>query len=93
MLRVLADENFNRDILRGILRRRPQFDVLRAQDVGLSQAPDPDVLAWAAQEGRITLSHDVTTMTQFAAERLQRNEPMPGPVPCSPTGPGACGDH
>jgi hypothetical protein len=78
MLRLLADENFNRDLVRGLLRRRPHLDIVRAQDVDLSQTLDPEVLAWAAREQRVTLTHDVTTMTHFAAELLRRNEPMAG---------------
>jgi len=50
MLRLLADENFDNDIVRGALRHRPAFNVLRAQDVGLSETDDPDVLAWTARE-------------------------------------------
>lgn len=52
VLRFLADENFNNDILRGVLRRTPDVDILRVQDVGLSGRPDPEILAWAAQEQR-----------------------------------------
>jgi hypothetical protein len=36
MLRLAADENFNNDIVRGILRRNPAVDIVRIQDVGLS---------------------------------------------------------
>jgi len=28
MLRLAADENFNHDILRGLLRRRPDIDIV-----------------------------------------------------------------
>ena len=45
MLRLLADENFNGDIVRGLLRRRPELDLVRIQDVGLTGADDPSVLA------------------------------------------------
>ena len=45
MLRFAADENFNGDIVRGLLRRNPQLDVVRVQDAGLSGADDPSVLA------------------------------------------------
>ncbi len=38
MIRLLADENFDQDLARGILRRRPGFDVVRAKDVGLMEA-------------------------------------------------------
>lgn len=78
MLRLLADENIDRDLLRGLLRRRPDLDVVRAQDVELSGVSDPEVLVWAAREQRITLTHDITTMTDYAAQRLERGEPMPG---------------
>lgn len=50
MLRLLADENFNGSIIRGLLRRKPKLDVVRVQDVGLSGADDCTVLAWAAHE-------------------------------------------
>jgi predicted nuclease of predicted toxin-antitoxin system len=59
MARFLADENFNNQIVRGILRQSPNIDIMRIQDVDLSGADDPTVLAWAAQEGRIVLTHDV----------------------------------
>jgi hypothetical protein len=57
---------------------RPTLDLVRVQDVGLSGEDDPTVLAWAAAEGRVVLTHDVTTMTRYAYERVDRTEPMPG---------------
>jgi predicted nuclease of predicted toxin-antitoxin system len=62
MLRLAADENFNGDIVRGLLRRRPDFDIVRVQDVGLSGADDPVVLEWAAGGGRIVVTHDISTL-------------------------------
>jgi hypothetical protein len=32
MLRLVADENFNGDIVRGLLLRQPDLDIVRAQD-------------------------------------------------------------
>ena len=61
MLLLAADENFNNDIVRGLLRRKPDLDIVRLQDVDLSGADDPTVLEWAAQENRVLLTHDVTT--------------------------------
>lgn len=78
MLRLLADENFNGDVVRGLLLRRPNLDLLRVQDVGLSGAEDPGILAWAAENDRIVLSHDFATMADFAYERVAAGEPMPG---------------
>jgi hypothetical protein len=78
MLQLAADENFNYDIVRGLLRRRPDLDIVRVQDIGLSGANDPSVLEWAAQENRILLTHDVTTMTKYAYERARAGKRMPG---------------
>jgi hypothetical protein len=77
-LRFLADEDFDHDILRGVLRQLPHLDIVRAQDVGLSGAIDPIVLEWAAQAGRILLTHDVSTMTGHAYARVTGDMPMPG---------------
>ena len=43
-LRFVIDEDFDNDILRGLLRRLPAIAIVRAQDVGLSGAKDPVVL-------------------------------------------------
>ena len=77
-MRLATDENFDNRTLRGLLRRRPELDIVRVQDVGLSGRSDADVLAWAAQEGRILLTHDVTTMRRYVDERAQAGSPMPG---------------
>lgn len=78
MLRFAADENLNSDIIRGVHRHSPEVDIVRVQDAGLSGAEDPSVLAWAAQEDRILLTHDVTMMTYYAYERLKAGQRMPG---------------
>ncbi|BAZ51876.1 hypothetical protein NIES4103_45350 [Nostoc sp. NIES-4103] len=78
MLRFVADENFNNNIIRGLLRRQPELDIVRIQDVGLSGTDDPQVLEWAAQEGRVLLTHDVATITHYATERIEAGLPMPG---------------
>ncbi len=74
----IADENFNGDILRGLLRRAPNLSVVRVQDVGLSGADDPTVLAWAAEQNRILLTHDITTITRYAYERVVAGLRIPG---------------
>ena len=78
MLRLIADENLNNDIVRGLLRRCPDLNIVRVQDVGLSAADDPAVLEWAAQEARVLLTHDVSTITRYAYERVRAGQPMPG---------------
>ena len=78
MIRFLADENFNRHIVRGLRRRKPDLDLALAQEVGLTGVDDPTVLDWAARDDRVVLTHDVSTMSQSAYERAGRGQPMPG---------------
>jgi len=79
MLKLAADENFNGDILRGLFRRNPYLDIVRVQDVvEVATKDDPSVLAWAAREGRVLLTHDVRTITKYAYERTNAGLPMPG---------------
>ena len=78
MIRLLADEDFDNDILRGVLRRLPMLDFVRVQDVGLSGLDDPQILNWAAREGRVLVTHDVSTMRTHAYARLSAGLPMPG---------------
>lgn len=78
MLRLLADEHFNADIVRGILRRNSAIDFIRVQEVGLGHTGDPEILAWAAQERRVLFTHDITTMTVYAASRIASGSGMPG---------------
>src|SRR5688572_2876134 len=78
MLHLLADENFNNDIVRGLLLRDSALHVVRVQDVGLMRAGDPAVLAWAAANDRILLTHDRATMPDHAYQRVAAGEPMPG---------------
>lgn len=78
MLRLAADENFNNNIVRGLQRRNADLDLVRVQDVGLSGASDPAILEWAAQENRVLLTHDVSTMTRYAYDRVRLGQGMPG---------------
>ena len=41
MLFLVADENFNNAIVRGLSRIKPELDIVRVQDVGLSSREDP----------------------------------------------------
>jgi predicted nuclease of predicted toxin-antitoxin system len=56
MLRLLIDQDLDQVILRGLLLRVPNLDVITAHQVGLSDASDPDLLAWAAEQTRIVVT-------------------------------------
>ena len=51
--RFVADEDFDNRILRCLLRRLPDLDIVRIQDVGLAGAHDQAILAWADEEQRV----------------------------------------
>ena len=51
---------------------------MAAQDVGLKGAADPDVLAWAAGQNRVLITHDLKTVPRHAYERVTAGESMPG---------------
>ena len=78
MLHLLADENFNGDIVRGSVLHEPSLDIVRAHDVGLGGVEDRDVLQWSSENNRIILTHDRATMPAFAQDRLQAGQSMPG---------------
>ncbi|CUS04382.2 conserved protein of unknown function [Candidatus Promineifilum breve] len=80
MIAFLADEDFNNRIVRGLLRRQPDIDIVRVQDIELAGAPDAAILEWAAQNGRVLLTHDVSTLTHFAQERMRAGERMAGVI-------------
>jgi predicted nuclease of predicted toxin-antitoxin system len=79
-IRFLADHNFNDHILTGLLALDPTLDIVRTRDVGLSRAPDEDLLEWAAVAGHVVLTHDEHTMVGFAYGRVTAGLPMPGVV-------------
>jgi len=80
MLPLVADENLDNAILRGLRHKNPQVDIVRVQDVGLTGADDPTILEWAARAGRVLVTHDVSTITRYAFERVHDGKPMAGVV-------------
>jgi hypothetical protein len=79
-MKFLADENFNNRIIRGLLRRMQSVDILRVQDLAIAAGDDPTVLAWAAAEGRILLTHDKRTIPYYALARLYKGELLAGVI-------------
>lgn len=44
MLRLAADADFNGRVVKALLRKVPDLDLVRAQDAGFGSAADPAVL-------------------------------------------------
>jgi hypothetical protein len=67
-VRFQADADLNAEIVAGVLRREPSIDFQTADEASLGQVPDPEVLALAAQESRILVTHDRRTMPRHFAD-------------------------
>jgi predicted nuclease of predicted toxin-antitoxin system len=74
--RFQADADFNHKIVTGLRRREPAIDVLSAKDGEVIGKSDPEVLASAADSGRVLLTHDRNTMPRhFTALLRVRSSP------------------
>ena len=71
LLRLISDENFHGDIVRGLRRRLPELDLVRIQAIGLAGIDDPTLLDWANKSDRILLTHDRATMPLHAMQRFR----------------------
>jgi hypothetical protein len=78
MLRLLIDQDLDQVILRGLLLRVPNLDVLTAHQANLGDASDSELLAWASEQKRIVVTHDRRTMPYHAADRMARGERFAG---------------
>jgi len=84
ILRLLADENLNANIVRGLRRRLEALDLISVQSLGLTGADDRTVLALAAEQQRVLVTQDIQTVTRFAFERVDAGLPMPGVIEIVP---------
>ena len=67
-LRFQTDADLNQLILHAVIRREPTLDFQTAAAAGFTGLRDPEVLALAAREGRVLVTHDQKTMPRpFAA--------------------------
>jgi predicted nuclease of predicted toxin-antitoxin system len=77
-MKFLMDENVEPAITEGLRTKRPDLDIVTVQEVGLRTQDDEAVLAWAAEAGRIVVSHDRATLGVEAAKRIVAQQGMPG---------------
>ncbi len=80
MIKILADQNFNGRILRGLKARILGLDCLATHEIGIQKYTDNDLLTFAAQENRIILTHDAKTFPKFAYEKIAKGEKMCGVI-------------
>jgi len=77
-LALLFDEDVPTGIVRALRRRVAEVNIVRVQDVGLRGALDANVLTWAAEVGRVTVTCDRATMIDEAVRRVRDGRRMPG---------------
>lgn len=71
--RFLADANLNQNIVRGVTSQVPEIDFKMAHEARLHGLPDARVLALAARDGRILVTHDQRTMPTHFGEFIKTN--------------------
>ncbi len=78
-VRFQADADLRVPIIKGMKRREPSVDFITANEAGLAGLDDNAVLAHAAANGRVLVSHDVSTMPEEFS-RFTRNHTSPGVI-------------
>jgi hypothetical protein len=73
-IRYQADADLNQNIVTGVLRREPTIDFQTAPAAKLERVKDIEVLAIAAQQKRILISHDRKTMPSEFAQFINNNQ-------------------
>lgn len=68
--RFLSDEDIRGPIITAIRREEPALDLMTAYQAGLAGAGDAAILDYAWKEERLVISHDVSTMSVAARQRL-----------------------
>ena len=76
-MRLQADNDLDHRIVTATRRLDPTIDFQTAPLAGLHRIPDDQVLALAAQQGRILVSHDRRTMPRHF-ERFIASQTSPG---------------
>ena len=76
-VRYQADNDLRKAIVRGAVRREPRVSFRSAQAAQLDGVPDPEVLALAAGDGRILVSHDFETLPRHF-RRFTQSRHSPG---------------
>src|ERR1035438_390061 len=75
--RFLAEADLNQKIVLGLLRRESSIDIHTASQGDVIGRPDSEVLAIAARENRILISHERGTMPGHFA-RFTATQSSPG---------------
>jgi hypothetical protein len=71
-VRFQADADLNEILVKAVVRREPAIDFQTGHAAKLAGLADKDVLALAAQSGRLLVTHDRRTMPAHFADCIQK---------------------
>jgi hypothetical protein len=75
-----TDEDFDGDILRGVLAQHAESNITRIQDMGMRGFKDDILLEEAAKQSAVYITHDRNTLIDIAYDRVRAGLPMPGVI-------------
>jgi uncharacterized protein DUF5615 len=78
-IRFQADADLHVPIIKGLRRREPAIDFTTAKEAGLAGIEDWAVLVLSASNGRVLVTHDVSTMPE-AFSRFIQEQTSPGVI-------------
>ena len=78
MVRFLADADLNYAIVKGCRRHEAGIGFSLCERGKATRSSDPEVLALAAEQNRILVTHDLQTMPRHFGEFLMRGQSSPG---------------
>ena len=80
MVGFLADENVEPYLVEALRARIPSIDIVSVHDVDLTATDDRVILEWAADNERLVVTRDISSMRAYANARVEAGMRMPGLV-------------
>ena len=76
----LADENIESYLVEALVQRVPSIDIVSVHEEELVATDDRVILQWAADNERMVITRDISTMRAIADFRVRNGMGMPGLV-------------
>ena len=74
----LADENIESYLVEALVQRVPSIDIVSVHEEELVATDDRVILQWAADNERMVITRDISTMRAIADFRVRNGMGMPG---------------
>ena len=77
MVGFLADENVESYLVAALEVRMPSVHITSVHDIGLAATDDRAILEWAANNERLIVTRDISSMRAYANARVESGMRMP----------------